>query len=59
MITLNQDKLKAVIEAYKKYFPTNIGKEIYKWKAVKNFQNKWDLEAENFSEMFYNSTKDA
>ena len=59
MITLNQDKLKAVIEAYKKYFPTNIGKEIYKWKAVKSFQDKWNLEAENFSEMFYNSTKDA
>ena len=58
-ITFNQDKLKAAIEAYKKDFSKNIGNEIYKWKAVKSFQNNWNIEAKNFSEMFYNSTKTA
>ena len=58
-ITFNQDKLKAAIEAYKKDFSKNIGNEIYKWKAVKSFQNNWNIGAKNFSEMFYNSTKTA
>ena len=39
MVTINIDKLSQVIEAYKKYFPTKIKDEIYKWKAVKQFQD--------------------
>ena len=58
-ITFNHDKLKAAIEAYKKDFSKNIGNEIYKWKAVKSFQNNWNIEAGNFSEMVYKSTKDS
>ena len=51
MVNIDEKQLKAVIEAYKKYFPTKIGDEIYKWKAVKCFQNNWDIEAEDFPAM--------
>ena len=42
MITINHTKLQEVIAGYKKYFPTHIADEIYKWKAVKHFQDHWD-----------------
>lgn len=29
--------------------------ELYKWEAVQNFQNNWDIEAENFEAMFNQS----
>jgi len=51
MVKFDDKQLKAVIEAYKKYFPTKIGDEIYKWKAVKCFQDNWDINAEGFPEM--------
>lgn len=56
MVTIDHEKLNAALEAYKKYFPTNIGEEIYKWKAVKHFQDHWDIEAEDFGEMFFEAT---
>lgn len=42
MIVIDHSKLQEVITAYKKYFPTHIGDEIYKWKAVKQFQDHRD-----------------
>ncbi len=51
MVKFDDKQLKAVIEAYKKYFPTKIGDEIYKWKAVKCFQDNWDINAEDVPEM--------
>lgn len=56
MVKIDDKQLKAAIEAYKKYFPTNIGEEIYKWKAVKHFQNNWNIDAEDFGKMFFNAT---
>ena len=56
MITINQAKLQEVIVAYKKYFPTHISNELFKWKAVKHFQDKWDVEAPNFIQMFWEAT---
>lgn len=56
MITVNQEALSKALEAYKKYFPTKIGDEIYKWKAVKCFQDNWNIEVIDFGEMFYAAT---
>ena len=56
MIVIDHSKLQEVIAAYKKYFPTHIGNEIFKWKAVKQFQDNWDIDAPNFIQMFWNAT---
>ena len=56
MINIDHSKLQEVIAAYKKYFPTHIGNEIFKWKAVKQFQDNWDIDAPNFIQMFWNAT---
>lgn len=56
MIVIDHSKLQEVISAYKKYFPTHIGDEIYKWKAVKQFQDKWDIDAPDFIQMFWEAT---
>ena len=56
MITINRNRLQEVIAAYKKYFPTHIGDEIYKWRAVKKFQDKWNIEAPDFIQMFLDAT---
>lgn len=56
MITINQAKLKDVISGYKQYFPQHISDEIYKWKAVKHFQDHWDIDAPDFLAMFWEST---
>lgn len=56
MIVIDHSKLQEVISAYKKYFPTHIGDEIYKWKAVKQFQDKWNTDAPDFIQMFWDAT---
>ena len=56
MITINRTKLQEVIAGYKKYFPAHIADEIYKWKAVKHFQDNWDIEAPDFLAMFWEAT---
>lgn len=40
--------LKDYIEKYKNDFPLISNKEIYKWKAIKQFQDNFDLEASDF-----------
>ena len=57
MITINQAKLQEVLSGYKKYFPTHISDEIYKWKAVKHFQDHWDIDAPDFLAMFWERNK--
>ena len=56
MITINRTKLQEVIAGYKQYFPTHISDEIYKWKAVKKFQDAWDIDAPDFGAMFLEAT---
>ena len=56
MITVDNAKLKAVIAAYKNDFPVHIGDEIYKWKAVKKFQDTWNIDAPDFGAMFWEAT---
>lgn len=49
------DKLDAVLEGYKSYFPEHWNDEKYKWEAVKWFQDNWDIDASDFAEMLNNS----
>lgn len=52
----DQEKLAAVIAAYKEYFPEHWKDEMYKWEAIQHFQKHWDVNAENFLEMFMEAT---
>ena len=56
MITINHDKFANVLAAYKAQFPSHIEEEIYKWKAVKKFQDTWDIDAPDFGAMFQEAT---
>lgn len=56
MITINHDKLANLLAAYKAQFPSHIEEEIYKWKAVKKFQDTWDIDAPDFGAMFQEAT---
>ncbi len=56
MVTIDHNKLATVLVAYKNYFPNNIGEEIYKWKAVKHFQDNWNIDADDFGKMFFDAT---
>lgn len=49
-------KLKQILVDYKKYFPSHWDNEIYKWKAIQHFQAHWNIDAENFFEMFKEAT---
>ena len=44
---IDQEKLVAVIAAYKEYFPNHWKDEKYKWKAIQSFQEHWNISAEN------------
>ncbi|MCM1215528.1 MAG: EVE domain-containing protein [Lachnospiraceae bacterium] len=45
-------KLNPILEGYKAYFPSHWDDERYKWEAIKHFQDHWNIDAENFGEMF-------
>lgn len=53
---IDVDKLKQVLDGYKEYFPNHWNDEKYKWEAVKHFQDHWNIEAEDFAEMFKQAT---
>jgi len=46
------DLIKQEIEQYKKFITSNDYDEVYKWQALKNFQDNWNIEAEDFLNMF-------
>lgn len=48
---MNRQILKHYIDEYKLNFDRVNQEEIYKWKAVKCYQDNWNIEAENFYEM--------
>lgn len=54
MISL--EKLTPVLDGYKKYFPIHWNDEKYKWEAIKYFQDNWNIDAENFGDMFKKAT---
>ncbi len=53
---IDAEKLKRFLELYKSRFLKIWKDEKYKWEAVKQFQDHWDLDAENFGEMFEKAT---
>ncbi len=58
---IDKRKLQLVLQEYKKDFPKLFwtdkqNNEKYKWVAVKHFQVHWDINAENFLEMFNQAT---
>lgn len=55
MITIDQEKLQKLVEEYKADFKENIPLELYKWEAVKHFQDNWDIDAEDFPAMLSRS----
>lgn len=50
------EKLKQVIVGYKKYFPKHWKDENFKWEAIKTFHNNWNMETDDFAEMFKQAT---
>ena len=47
------------LAAYKADFQNNWPKEQYKWKALKTFQDNWDIEAVDFADMLERSIRKA
>lgn len=54
---INKDKLQEALVEYKKVFKPHWVDEKFKWEAVKWFQDHWNINAENFSEMFAKATE--
>lgn len=53
----NQAKLDQLIADYTQNFQTHFDNEKgFKWEAITWFKKHWDINAENFGEMFYNAT---
>lgn len=48
---MNLKKVEGIIRTYKARFDAISKEEIYKWRAVKRFQDEWDITADNFAEM--------
>ncbi len=57
MLKMNRQLLKQYIKKYKLNFDRVNQEEIYKWKAVKCYQDNWNIEAENFYEMLLASLR--
>ena len=54
---MNKQIVKSYIREYKNQFDFVNQQEIYKWKAVKQFQDNWDIDAKDFYSMLDNSLK--
>ncbi len=54
---INNEKMQIALKSYKEAFSERWVGEKFKWEAVKWFQDHWDINAENFSEMFAVSTE--
>lgn len=54
---MNRQILRQYIDEYKLDFERVNQQEIYKWKAVKFFQDNWNIEATNFLEMLSKSIR--
>lgn len=48
---MNIQKVREIIRRYKEHFAYIHQEEIYKWQAVKRFQEHWDIDADNFTTM--------
>ena len=55
MPTFDRNALTEIIAEYKRSFSEHRPEEIYKWEAVKHFQDNWKIHSENFIEMLRKS----
>lgn len=51
----NDFKMNELLNRYAKFLDHSDYDELYKWVAVQNFKENWDIEAEDFASMFDNS----
>ena len=56
---MNSKKLNQLIDEYESKFAERWENESFKWKAIKCFQDNWDVDAPNFDEMIVNATKES
>lgn len=56
---LDINKLHEVIASYKKELDKYIKLELYKWRAIKHFQDNWNIEAEDFAAMLGHALESA
>ena len=54
-----KEKIRCIIDAYKADFDRVNEEERYKWEAVGCYQRNWDIESENFSQMYAEAFKEA
>lgn len=52
---MNNQKVREILKGYKRHFESIHNEEIYKWRAVKCFQDNWDINAPDFLTMLDNS----
>ena len=48
---MDKDKFIEILSEYKNKFDIRWPEEKYKWQNIKQFQDNWDIDAENFVEM--------
>lgn len=53
---INKAKLSELIAEYMKHFPEQWKNEVFKWEAIKIFHDNWDIDAEDFIDMFMRAT---
>ena len=54
-----EERIEQLLDFYKKSFHKHWEDEKYKWQAIKSFQDNFDIDANNFAEMFKKSVKKA
>jgi hypothetical protein len=52
---MNTQKVREIIKLYKRHFKYIHKEEIYKWRAVKCFQDNWNINADDFASMLESS----
>ncbi len=52
---IDNNKLQEILSAYKRDFKENFEGEKYKWEAIKQFQDNWDIDVEDFVQMLKDS----
>ncbi|SKA07652.1 5-methylcytosine-specific restriction enzyme B [Treponema berlinense] len=55
LVLFDKEELNKAITAYIAYLPEHFEDEVYKWEALKCFQDNWDISNEIFAKMLANS----
>ncbi len=54
---IDEKKLRNAIKQYELVFNGRWSDEKFKWEAIKKFRDKWDINSDNFGQMFYSATE--